>query len=439
MRGTLPGFRDFYPEDFALRLHIVDAFRMVMGRFAFDEYDGPVLEPLELFTDKSGPEIVGQLFHFKDRGDRDVAMRPEMTPTLARMVGARCQALRKPIRWCAVGEQFRYERPQKGRLRSFLQLNCDILGESGFRADGELIAALLSTLQELGFTANDICLRLSDRQLWTILLSEFPLCDGEAILRAIDRSGKEPAEVTEAVLRSILGDFTDRFIDAWRGLVACNSLDSLREFFSAFPSHSSSERIDALDGLLKFLGAMGFGDFISVDLSIVRGLAYYTGFVFEVFERSGAGRAVAGGGRYDGLVEKLGGPPLAACGFAIGDVVLSNLLVEKKLFNQSDVAPDLWVIFDDERQAEALEMANVARRAGARVAYELRESVAEDKQLKQATRAGARFVLARCECGDRWRIKNLSSGEAVECSRCDFLTIWLAICENDEICLANVK
>jgi histidyl-tRNA synthetase len=173
--------------------------------------------------------------------------------------------------------------------------------------------------------------------------------------------------------------------------------------------------------------------YVSLDLSIVRGLAYYTGFVFEVFERHGAGRAIAGGGRYDDLVEKLGGPSLPACGFAIGDVVLANLLTEKELFNRPDVAPDLWVVFSGDRQPDALAMANEARAVGSRVAYELRDAVAEDKQLKQAIRAGARFALVKCEDGDSWHIKKLSSGKIVECRRNDFLTIWLAICENNEI------
>src|SRR5574341_1335007 len=167
---ALPGFRDFYPEDLALRTHIFAVWRAVAARYGFDEYDGPPLEALELYTQKSGEEIVGQLYHFRDKGDREVALRPEMTPTLARMVGARAQALRKPIRWFSIPQLFRYERQQKGRLREHFQLNMDLIGEAGPLADAELIAAAIDVLRAFGLDQRDVQARVSDRLVLRTLL-----------------------------------------------------------------------------------------------------------------------------------------------------------------------------------------------------------------------------------------------------------------------------
>src|SRR6478672_5374858 len=169
-QGALPGFRDFYPEQFAERAHVMNVWRDVARRFAFAEYDGPPLETLELYTKKSGDEIVGQLYNFTDKGGRDVALRPEMTPTLARMVAARANALRKPVRWFSVPQLFRYERQQKGRLREHFQLNVDIIGESDVTADAELLAVAIDIMRSLGLTAQDVVARISDRRLLSALV-----------------------------------------------------------------------------------------------------------------------------------------------------------------------------------------------------------------------------------------------------------------------------
>ena len=167
---ALPGFREFYPEDLAFRSHIFATWRAVAARYGFEEYDGPPLEPLDLYTDKSGEEIVGQLYNFRDKGDREVALRPEMTPTLARMIGARAQALRKPIRWFSIPQLFRYERQQRGRLREHFQLNMDIVGEAGPLADAELIAAAIDILRAFGLGPKEVQARLSDRRVVRALL-----------------------------------------------------------------------------------------------------------------------------------------------------------------------------------------------------------------------------------------------------------------------------
>ncbi len=180
MQGkALPGFRDFYPEDLSLRNHIFATWRSVAARYGFEEYDGPPLESLEMYTQKSGDEIVQQLYAFRDKGDRDVALRPEMTPTLARMVAARVQALKKPIRWFSIPQLFRYERQQRGRLREHFQLNMDIIGEAGFLADAELMAAAVDIMRALGFGAGDVRLRVSDRRLIKALLTGRGLTEGQ--------------------------------------------------------------------------------------------------------------------------------------------------------------------------------------------------------------------------------------------------------------------
>src|SRR6266516_4846413 len=232
MQGkALPGFRDFYPEDLTLRNHIFATWRSVAARYGFEEYDGPPLESLEMYTKKSGDEIVQQLYSFRDKGDREVALRPEMTPTLARMVATRVQALKKPIRWFSIPQLFRYERQQRGRLREHFQLNMDIIGEASPLADAELMAAAVDIMRALGFGAGDVRLR----------------------------------------------------------------------------------------------------DFVSIDLTIVRGLAYYTGIVWELFDATKSLRAIAGGGRYDGLLD------LPALGFGMGDVVLGELLKERSEEHTSEL------------------------------------------------------------------------------------------------------
>src|SRR5437870_1807163 len=197
-QGALPGFRDFYPEQMATRNYLMSVWRDVARKYGFVEYDGPPLEPLDLYTRKSGEEIVGQLYNFKDKGDRDVALRPEMTPTLARMVAAKANALRKPIRWFSMPQLFRYERQQKGRLREHFQLNADIVGEASVVADAELLALAIDVMRALGLTASDVRARVSDRHLLTSVLAEVGVKPTEtaAVFAAIDKVGSEPRDVT---------------------------------------------------------------------------------------------------------------------------------------------------------------------------------------------------------------------------------------------------
>ncbi len=365
----LPGFRDFYPEDCAFRRWIIDSWRLWAHRYGFVEYDGPPLEPLELYKKKSGDELVGQLYHFVDKGDREVALRAEMTPTLARMVSARHRDFRKPLKWFSVPQVFRYERSQKGRLREHFQLNCDLIGEQGLDADIELISLCLDILRGLGLQADDIVVRLSDRQFWVDFLraQSVPEDQWYMVFQAIDKSEREPEEKT----RERLGALADPVLQVLRG-------------------GATSER---LDYVMKGLAARGLAEFAQVDFRIVRGLAYYTGVVFEVFDRKGEFRAIAGGGRYDDLLEKLGQESLPAVGFGMGDVVLGELLKARGLAPKiKDHLQAFVVLAEEAHRLAASGIVQQLRQAGLSVDYPLAETKMK-KQFESAEHRGARFIV----------------------------------------------
>ena len=397
---TLPGFREFYPEACARRNHIFGQWRTVARAFNFLEYDAPVLEPLELYIEKSGEEIVNQLFNFEDRGGRAVAMRPEMTPSLARLVGARANGLKRPIKWFNIGEHYRYERPQKGRLRAFYQYNADIFGEAGPSADAELIALLVQTLETFGLGAADFKVRLSDRDLWLLMLAAEGLdADASAaVLGIVDKLERMDRAMAVEKLTAVVGDEADAFLTRIEEVIAIRDFDTLSSFMKRVASEGDiadqiQRRLDNWEDLLSRLSAAGAGDFVQIDLGIVRGLAYYTGFVFEAFEASGAGRALAGGGRYDALVKKLGGLDMPAVGFAMGDVTLTDLLDSKGLTAEHVQSPDFIVIIGGaEARGPAMGDAAQIRRMGYRVDYPLKDQ-SFGKQFKEANQKGARFAL----------------------------------------------
>jgi histidyl-tRNA synthetase len=393
---TLPGFREFYPEDRAVLGHIFDVWRQACRRYGFREWESPVLEPLELFTEKSGEEIVRQLFNFEDKGGRQVSLRPEMTPSLARMVGARANGMAKPIRWFAIGENYRYEKPQKGRLRAFYQLNADLLGEAGPAADAELIALCADCLLGFGLTQQDFRIRISDRTLWFRYLASLgvPEANATAVLGVVDKLERgAPKDLIEAMTAALAGTACDpeKTLAAARTFAATRSLEELAQL--AAGDAAMTARLDEWNHLLGTLKSMGFGECIAIDLTIVRGLAYYTGFVFEAFETGGEARALAGGGRYDALVKKLGGPDLAAVGFGMGDVTLRDLLEAKKLLPAYADGPDFFVmVLGADARAAALEDVANLRRAGFRVEYNLRDGKF-GKLAQQAETAGAKYAL----------------------------------------------
>jgi histidyl-tRNA synthetase len=390
-QGALPGFRDFYPAEYAERAHLFAAWRDVARRFAFVEYDGPPLEPLDLYTKKSGDEIVGQLYNFKDKGDREVALRPEMTPTLARMVAARANALRKPVRWFSIPQLFRYERQQRGRLREHFQLNMDIIGEPDVTADAELLAAAIGIMQQLGLTRDDVVARISDRRLLNALLLGGGYTAGQlpAAYAALDKLDRDPRAVLEERLTKagVAAPQVTRLFD-----LADSAADP-----AAFVGHvrraGAEKEYAVVERYLELLEALGVRSWVRLDLSIVRGLAYYTGIVFELFDAKGELRAICGGGRYDELLDSLGGVDLPALGFGMGDVVLGELLRDRKLMPSSAPVLDYWVAFgEDLGAADAMRVAHRLRGRGRSVEYALGPQKLA-RQLKTASTAGARHAV----------------------------------------------
>ena len=414
MFETLPGFRDLPPEACSCRNHLFRVFRTVARSFDFKEYDAPILEPLELYVEKSGEEIVGQLFHFEDKGGRKVALRPELTPTLARMVASRANSIPKPVKWFNVGEHFRYERPQKGRGRSFYQFNADLLGEPGILADAELIALLVVILETLGLNSDLFTLRLSDRTTWVRFLDALEITEEQrpAVLDAIDKSERRKPEQTKEALEKAVPNRGDELLDQVTRIKKIDSLDALVEQLGSC-GNEGKERAEEWRRLLSLLDAHGVMPCVKIDLSIVRGLAYYTGFVYEVFENTGEGRALAGGGRYDHLIKKLSdNVDMPAAGFAIGDMTLADCLESNGLLPSYVTVPDVFVIRGEDLQNEALALVSRARKGGFSTSYSLKQA-GFGKQFKEAGKSGARYalILGEDESSDGMvTIKDLRSG-----------------------------
>jgi histidyl-tRNA synthetase len=391
-QGALPGFRDFYPEELATRNYLMGIWREVARRYGFVEYDGPPLEPLDLYTKKSGDEIVAQLYAFTDKGGREVALRPEMTPTLARMVAAKANAMRKPIRWFSVPQLFRYERQQRGRLREHFQLNVDIVGEASIAADAELLAVAIDVMRAVGLTATDVRARVSDRRLLTAILAHIGVGRGQlgAVFSAMDKFGREPRDATlEKIGKTVTNDKALRSISELLG--SSSDLDALAVRFRDVPA--IADEVAQMREYLGFLGALGVGDWVDFDLSIVRGLAYYTGKVFELFDARRELRAICGGGRYDDLLSTIGGVDLPALGFGMGDVVLSDLLRTRNLLPAAGLAAEYWVAADDDALLpEVMRVAGRLRAKARSVEYALKSQTLA-RQLKTASSAGVRSVV----------------------------------------------
>ncbi|MCP5547113.1 MAG: histidine--tRNA ligase [Akkermansiaceae bacterium] len=412
---ALPGFRDFTPRECAIRNYLFETWRSVARRCGYVEYESPILEDTSLYLKKSGGELSAQLFRFEDQGGRDVTLRPEVTASLARLVAEHQRHFPKPLKWFEIGQCFRYEKPQKGRGREFHQFNVDILGEGGPSADAELISLAIESMLAFGFVEGDFVVRVSDRQAWIDFATEHGVSEDDIpdFLNIVDKIEREKPEVLE------------KRLGAYQ-LTA----DQIRAFI-AEPSNASA----AYDAIQADLSARGLGDFIELDLSIVRGLAYYTGVVFEVFDAKKSMRAVAGGGRYDTLVSTIsdGAVDLPATGFAMGDYVIRNLIEETP---HANMQMEVWlqrnaancdvflVVADESKRPEALKLLTNLRRGGISADLPL-NPVKVAKQFQSAERSGARFALVIGSEFPDLKLKVLSS-RTEESLQADDAVEWLS-------------
>jgi len=402
---TLRGFRDFYPAECALRNYVFETWRSVAHRYGFAEYESPLVEPTDLYRKKSGDEVVTQLFRFETQGGEDVSLRPEVTPSIARMVGSKMRDFPKPVKWFEIGQCFRYEKPQKGRGREFYQWNVDVLGEAGPGADAELIALAIDCMTAFGLTGDDFNIRVSDRRIWDRFAEQNGIGSDqfEGFLRAIDKWEKVPAEKMEPMLEP-----------------AGVTYDQVAEFM-ADPAILD----EALSPITEDLQARGLDGFLKPDPTIVRGLAYYTGIVFEVFDTRGDLRAIAGGGRYDNLVQLIHGKAdMPACGFAMGDMVIGLLIqqTEAALAQFKATSPaqaDVYLIIGDEPQrADGIGIATQLRAAGISTDYPL-SAVKFGKQFALAEDRGARLGVIIGRDFPKVKIRDLQTREDVEVDAAD--------------------
>ena len=394
---AIKGFRDFYPEDMRLRNWLCEAWRRVSLRNGFVEYDGPEMEYLDLYRVKSGDEIVSQLFSLVDRGGRELALRPEITPTLARMINARVNALPRPIKWFSIPRLFRAENPQRGRLREFFQWNIDIVGPDEPLADAECVFTAVDLLQEVGLTPADAVVRYSSRGLLSAVLAGFDVA-GEAVgpvLAALDKRAKVPPEAFEEMFAKALPAEAARA--GVRKLLEMPDAAgrAAPDVAAALGLAESPALAAAMENLRQFeqaLQAFGIADWCRYDTGIVRGLAYYTGIVYEIYDRPGKLRALAGGGRYDNLLEVLGGPRLGATGFGMGDAVLSILLADLgKLPDLAERLDCFAVMGQGAGIGELLAAVAAVRRAGVSCDFSTKPNTG--KALKDADRRNARVAL----------------------------------------------
>ncbi|MGB1472644.1 MAG: histidine--tRNA ligase [Candidatus Thalassarchaeaceae archaeon] len=409
MTQGVRGTRDFYPEDMRLRNWLFERFHSAARSHGFEEYDAPVLESEELYTRKAGEEIVGQLYNFEDKGGRRVALRPEMTPSLARMVMARSGGLALPIKWYSIPQCWRYERTQRGRGREHYQWNVDIWGMNGVEADAELLSVLVQFFHSVGLKSEDLVIRISSRKVLEEVLGSLAI-EGEIFAQTcviVDKMDKLPEDVIQAQL-SDLGLSSDS-ISTILSVLGITDLGSLSSALN-----SDSEALIELQSLFSLCESYGISDWVSFDASVVRGLAYYTGPVFEAHDRAGNLRAICGGGRYDKLIGTLGGNDLPATGFGFGDMVVMELLADKGLLPElSNGVADVVFGMGTELRGAAMQVAAKLRSAGRTV-----DLVLEDKKMKwvfkHAERCGAtRLVMVM---PDEWaegkvRIKDLDTGE----------------------------
>ena len=409
---AVKGTRDFYPDLMRVRNFITDAWRRVSLRNGFEEYDAPIFEYLDLFTAKSGPEIAEQLFGFTDRGGRQLAIRPEITPSLARMVNAKINALPRPIKWFSTPRVCRAENPQKGRLREFFQWNIDIIGEETEIADAECIYVAVDCFREVGLGDGDVQIRYSSRAVLSAVLAglQLPAEQLQPVMAVLDKRKKVPAEAFEEMLAKAVAEPARTAIKAFMDIRDLPSQTG-EQLAAGLGVALSPELAAAMARLASFnenLSRFGVASWCRYDPAVVRGLAYYTGVVYEAFDAAQSLRAVAGGGRYDNLLEVLGGPTVGGCGFGMGDVVLGILLEEKGKLPPLAGALDFFVVDGEGAFEPAMLLLTEVRGRGWSADFSYKRQ-ATGKQLNQANRRGARAALI-VKGGGAVSIKNLLSG-----------------------------
>jgi len=407
------GTRDFYPNLMVRQQWLFDLWRKVSLRHGFEEYEGPIFEHLELYQIKSGDEIVSQLFSFEDRGGRNLAIRPELTPTLARMVAVKANALPRPVKWFSIPRLCRAERPQKGRLREFFQWNIDVLGSADTLADAECIFVALDFLRQAGLGPDLIELRVNSRQIIAALLADAGIGADrhEHMFAIMDKFEKLSGPEFDAFARE--QRVSDPELTQLKNILQVPDLSALAALAK---SDESKTELARLQELHRYLDCFGVGDYFVYKPAVVRGLAYYTGIVFEIFDRSAKMRAIAGGGRYDKLISTFGGPPLPAAGFGMGDVVLMDLLEETGKIPSltPHQPPDFFVIDADPALFDqALSIVGRLRRMDLTADYAPKRQ-AVGKQIKYADNRQSRFIIILGEetkADNRITIKNLKTGE----------------------------
>lgn len=388
------GSRDFYPEDMKIRNFIFDNWKKVCKSYGYDEYDGPFLESFEIYAAKSGEELVNdQLYSFTDRGDRKVAIRPEMTPTLARMIAQKVNELPRPIRWFSIANFWRYEKPQKGRGREFFQLNTDVFGVDGIEADFEIISIMAVVMKNLGAKEEMFEIRINNRKLMDDFYKKIGLKDNQIKItnKAIDKSSKISKEEFEKWLKD------DAKIDD-------KQIRQLSDFIRIpYPvieelSLEGSEGANEIIKLMELIEKSNIKNFVKINVSTIRGLDYYTGTVFEIFDLNPENsRAIAGGGRYDDLIGLFGKEKLTGTGFAMGDITLVDFLKTWELLPKFDknygYFVTLWPSEDQKYFDKSLEVSNVLRSKGLEVSTWLEKNTKIEKQLKYADKKGFEFVV----------------------------------------------
>ncbi|HZM64540.1 MAG TPA: histidine--tRNA ligase [Candidatus Saccharimonadales bacterium] len=406
------GARDFYPEDKRLQKYMFGIWRKVAEQFGYEEYDAPILEPLELYLAKTGEEIVSeQTYTFTDRGGRQVAIRPEMTPTVSRMVAAKRQELAYPLRWYSVPNLWRYERPQRGRLREHWQLNVDIFGVDGLLAEAEIIQVANGILKTAGATQSMYTIRVNSRKLMDFILKDYLELDSvqrHMIAKLIDRMHKVSHEAFMAESHAIFTP-TQREKGASNKLIGLLKTKDLNHLPEVVRSHSAAMELKELFKLLKDAGVEN----AIFDLSIMRGFDYYTGIVFEVYdENPDNNRSMLGGGRYDGLVGLFGVDPVPTVGFGFGDVTLQNFLEGHKLLPPERSDTDIYAVVIGQTYGPALRAIQEMRDMGLNVAVDITGRKI-DKQIQTAVKKNIHYAIFIGEkelSEEQFEIKNLVTG-----------------------------